>query len=219
MQTISPKRFLPEEMVTIPLYRFTKQIMRAFCFLILLSIISIAHAQEYRGTILGQVTDPKGALVPHAAITATGPQQTYSAKSGTNGNYTIPFVQPGTYTVSAEAPGFKKIVQRNVFIDVSSKINVNFTLELGSVSETVSVEASQNGLSTADASGGTVMDPEKVENLPLNGRQVYMLLALTPGVKFTQTQLEPVATPAHAGGTSRMLIPSAACLAAITNSC
>jgi hypothetical protein len=145
------------------------------------------EAQEYRGTILGQVVDPQGALVRQATITAVGPQQTYTAKTSANGNYILPFIQPGTYTVTAEAAGFEKEIQTNVIIDVSAKINLNFTLPVGSVLDTVTVHSSEVGLDTADASNGTVMDPEKVQTLPLNGRQAYMLLSLTPGVKFTTT--------------------------------
>ncbi|WP_263354258.1 TonB-dependent receptor [Acidicapsa acidisoli] len=164
----------------------------SFSFLTLFSLIVLltipaARAQEYRGTILGQVKDPRGAIISQAIITAVGPQQTYTARSLADGDYILPFVQPGTYVVSAEAPGFGKEVQRDVVIDVSSKINLNFALQVGSVAETVTVQADEVGMNTADASGGTVMDPEKVQNLPLNGRQAYMLLSLTPGVKFTTT--------------------------------
>lgn len=161
---------------------------RVFAILIFVLATSPAWAQEYRGTILGQVTDPQGALLSNAIITAVGPQQSYVVKSNERGSYIIPFVQPGTYSVSAVASGFKKEVQGNVVIDVSGKINLNFILQLGSISETVSVDANQVGLNTADASGGTIMDSEQIQNLPLNGRQIYMLLALTPGVRFTQTQ-------------------------------
>jgi hypothetical protein len=67
-----------------------------FFSLIFLATIPTARAQEYRGTILGQVRDPKGSMVPKATITAVGPQQTYTAKSSANGDYILPFVQPGT---------------------------------------------------------------------------------------------------------------------------
>jgi hypothetical protein len=158
-----------------------------YSMLFLFSFISVLDAQEYRGSISGRVTDPSKAMISQALITATGPQQTYTAKTDRGGDYTIPFVQPGTYTVTAEAPGFTRSALDDVIIDVAGKVNLPFTLKLGSVAETVSVEADQVGLNIADASGGTVMDPEKIQNLPLNGRQVYQLLALTPGVKFTTT--------------------------------
>jgi len=163
------------------------QLFSLFLFLFLLVNLLKLPAQEYRGTILGQVADSSGAVIQHATITAIGPQQTYTATSSANGDYILPFIQPGSYVVTAAAPGFRKEIEQDVVIDVSGKINLNFTLQLGSTAETVTVQANDVGLNTADASGGTVMDPEKVQNLPLNGRQVYMLLSLTPGVKFTTT--------------------------------
>jgi hypothetical protein len=160
------------------------------CLLMVLSTLS-GKAQEYRGTISGQITDQTGAVIPKATITAVGPQQTYHATAEANGQYTIPYVQLGVYSVVAEAPGFGKVTQNDIHVDVASKINLNFSLQVGNTSEIVTVSGSAVGLNTEDASGGTVMDPEKVQNLPLNGRQVYMLLSLTPGVKFTSTQFGP----------------------------
>jgi Carboxypeptidase regulatory-like domain/TonB-dependent Receptor Plug Domain len=146
-----------------------------------------ASAQEYRGTILGQVTDSSGAILSQATVVARSAEQTYSARTSAAGDYILPFVQPGTYSISAQAPGFHEEVQQGVVIDVSAKVNLNFSLQVWSTAETVTVQASQVGMETADASGGTVMDPEKVQNLPLNGRQVYMLMSLTPGLRFTTT--------------------------------
>ncbi len=146
------------------------------------------HGQEYRGSITGQVTDPGGDVVPNATVTVTNPEQNYSGRTDSKGSFYIPYVQPGTYKVKAAAPGFKTVVHEGVVIDISAKASQTFSLPIGAVNETVSVNENTLQLSTADASGGTVMDPEKVQNLPLNGRQVYMLLSLTPGVRFTQTQ-------------------------------
>ena len=161
----------------------------SFTLLCVLSLLpGISWAQEYRGTITGQVTDPSGNVIPNAAIHVASQEQTYNGRTDSKGSFYIPFVQPGTYKISAEAPGFKTVVHDGVVIDVSAKISQAFSLPVGQVDQMVSVDSDALQLSTADASGGTVMDPEKVQNLPLNGRQVYMLLALTPGVKFTQTQ-------------------------------
>ena len=76
-------------------------------------------------------------------------------------------------------------VQSNIRIDVAAKIELRFTLKVGSTAESITVSDNAVGLNLADASGGTVMDPEKIQNLPMNGRQVYMMLQLTPGTKFT----------------------------------
>jgi hypothetical protein len=74
-------------------------------------------------------------------------------------------------------------------IDINTKIDLNVALQVGAATETVTVQGGAGvTLNTDDASGGTIMDPDKVQQLPLNGRQAYMLLSLTPGAQFTQTQ-------------------------------
>ena len=155
----------------------------ACCILALISPALVSRAQEFRGTISGQVTDTNGAVVINATVVATGPQQTYRTSTSAKGDFTIPFVQPGVYTMSVEAPGFKKTEQQGLNVDVSAKLNLIFVLDVGAVSETVSISAQAAAVNTTDASGGTVIDPEQVQSLPLNGRQMYSLLTLTPGVK------------------------------------
>jgi hypothetical protein len=165
---------------------------KRICLLAILVLTgSSLRAQEYRGTIVGQVTDPSGAVLPKASVTIVGPQQTYRTITGADGQYTIPFVQLGVYTVTIEASGFQKETEGGIHVDVASRINLNFKMQVGGANETVEVSSDAAALDTQDASGGTVMDPEKVQNLPLNGRQVYTMLALTPGVKFTTTQFGP----------------------------
>jgi hypothetical protein len=141
------------------------------------------HAQEYRGVITGQVTDVQGGSISGASVVAVGPQQTYTATTTSKGDFTIPLIQPGEYTVTVEAPGFKKNSRKGVIVDVSAKLNLTFALAVGSVTETITVSADQAAVNTADASGGTLIDPEQVQSLPMNGREVYSLLTLTPGVK------------------------------------
>jgi hypothetical protein len=157
------------------------------CFVVLV-LLTPAWGQEFRGSIAGTITDPTGAIVPGTIVTATGPQQTYTATTGNNGQFLIPFVQPATYSVKIMHQGFKTEERTNVIIDISTKINLNVVLQVGTNTETVTVSSQLSSLlSTEDASGGTIMDPEKVQQLPLNGRQAYMLLSLTPGVQFTTT--------------------------------
>jgi hypothetical protein len=175
--------------IAVALQRKTSPSIYKVNLILLLFFMSVSvSAQDFRGVLYGQVKDSSGALIFNATVTAQGPSQTYTGASGRNGAFTIPFVQPGRYNVSVEAQGFKTEVQNNVFVDISQKSNLNFVLRVGASSETVTVQADIVGLNAGDASGGTVIDPEKVQNLPLNGRQVYMLLALTPGVKFTTTE-------------------------------
>ena len=113
-------------------------------------------AQEFRGLIIGRISDSSGAVIPNASITAKGPQQTYTTKSNGVGDFNIPFVQPGTYDVTAEAVGFKRELKRGVIIDVSQKVNLDFVLQVGSTAEQVTVNADAVTVNTADASGGTV---------------------------------------------------------------
>jgi len=94
-------------------------------------------AQEYRGYILGQVKDQAGAVIRSAKVAAKGAQQTYTATTNASGDYSIPFVQPGTYQVTAEAPGFKKSVKKDVIVTVAQKINVDFSMQVGATTESV----------------------------------------------------------------------------------
>jgi hypothetical protein len=172
-------------------FTFLLNIMRmtgVFLLVLAFAVLS-SHAQEFRGTIQGKITDASGGVVQNAAITATGPAQTYRGISAADGTFTIPFVQPATYNVSIGANGYKSELRPGILIDINSKVNLNVALQVGSTTETVTVVAGEGlTLNTEDASGGTIMDPEKVQQLPLNGRQAYMLLSLTPGAQFTQTQ-------------------------------
>jgi len=147
---------------------------------------AFAHAQEYRGTLSGTITDAAGYKIPNAEIEAKSQQQTYTAKSDAGGHFVIPFVQPSTYVVTIKASGFTSKIYNNVVLAVSGSVDLPTKLSAGA-SDTVSVSTEEFQLETQDASSGTVMDPEKVQNLPLNGRQVYQLMALTPGVRFTTT--------------------------------
>ncbi|MFN2974238.1 TonB-dependent receptor [Terriglobus aquaticus] len=146
------------------------------------------YAQEYRGTLSGTVTDPSGAAVPGASVTAKSGEQTYVVKTDGSGRFVIPYAQPNTYMISVTADGFATAQFPNVTLQVSGTVDVPVKLSVSAAANEVTVSTEQFNLATTDASGGTVIDPEKVQNLPLNGRQVYQLLQLTPGVVFTQTQ-------------------------------
>ncbi|MEZ2347890.1 carboxypeptidase regulatory-like domain-containing protein [Terriglobus sp. RCC_193] len=154
----------------------------------LLLLSAVAGAQEYRGTLSGTVTDSTGAIVPGANVEAKSPQQTYTVKSDASGRFVIPFAQPNTYTLTVTAQGFASNVHQNVLLQVSGTVDIPVKLGVASTANEVTVSTDQFLISTTDASAGTVIDPEKVQNLPLNGRQIYQLIQLTPGANFTQTQ-------------------------------
>src|SRR5215472_6709872 len=141
--------------------RKTQSLLLMSTILASLLCVTALRAQEFRGLITGQITDPSGAVVANATITALreGATQPYTAQSNNGGNFSIPYVQPGTYSVTVEAPGFKKAVRTSVALDVAGKVSLNFALEVGSVSETVTIQGEAALINTADASGGTVVDP------------------------------------------------------------
>ena len=106
-------------------------------------ILATAFAQESRATITGRVADASGAGVPNAKVTATNVQtnEVTSATTGGDGDYTIPFLKPGNYTVRVELAGFKAAVHENVELFVNDKKTVDFAMEVGNVQESVTVSA------------------------------------------------------------------------------
>ncbi len=159
-------------------------------FLFSSSSAMLLHAQEFRATLSGVVRDQSGAVVAKAEVKAVKKDsgQAYSTISNEQGFYTIPYLIPGVYQVEALAPGFRRSVHANVPLTVAEQQELDFKLELGSAMQEVVVTAAPEIVNTADASGGTTLGEQQVQNLPLNGRQVYMLMELTPGVMFLQTQ-------------------------------
>jgi hypothetical protein len=170
----------------------TIHVSRALVMLYLLSMICLrpSAGQEFRAVLTGQITDPAGSVIRNATVTAveTSTGTSYHNKTSDRGTYYIPYMLPGTYKVTVGAAGFKTFIQDNVLLKASETFGQNFKLEVGAVSERVEVTTAPPELETASASGGTVIDSRQLENVPLNGAQVYMLIGTTPGSQFTQTQ-------------------------------
>lgn len=143
-------------------------------------------SQEFRATITGRVTDPSGAAVPTAAVAVRNIETNESAATSTDdgGNYTVPFLRPGNYTVSVEASGFKKVSREGLTLNVGQTAAINITLEVGAVSDQVTVTAETPMLETAKADRGTVIDNLRVTELPLNARNPFMLSQLVAGVNY-----------------------------------
>ncbi|MGH9470485.1 MAG: carboxypeptidase regulatory-like domain-containing protein [Terriglobia bacterium] len=159
--------------------------MAMMLFAVCLASASISVAQEFRASIIGEVTDPSGAPVPGAVVTAFehSTNQTYTAKSNADGVYSIDFVQPGQCTVMVEAQGFTRKAYPDVTLEAGQKLNLNVTLSLGSVRQQVTVTASPGLLNTTNASSGGVVDQRKVENMPSTGHMVWDDLMFTQGVR------------------------------------
>jgi Carboxypeptidase regulatory-like domain len=160
---------------------------------LLLTAVFSSSAQDFRATLTGLVTDPSGATVPGAKVTAVNSASgtSYKATTGAGGNYFIPYVLPGMYTVSVDAKGFKTSVQDKVLLQNSTTFNQNFKLTVGSIDQQVVVTTAPPLLETSTGSGGTVIDSREIQNVPLNGGQSYMLIGTTPGSQFTTTSFGP----------------------------
>lgn len=146
------------------------------------------YGQEYRATILGVVLDPARSPVPNATIRATKEDTNVSRETRSNdqGVYSIGGLEPGTYTVTVTADGFQTERRLGIVLLTADKLNLPFSLQLGQVAQEITVVGEQELIQTTTASRGLVFDPIKMQEIPLNGRQSYMLMRLSPGVMFTQ---------------------------------
>src|SRR5437867_2478010 len=152
---------------------------RLLCYTLLaLACISLsagsALGQEYRGTVLGRVTDSHGAAIAGATVTVTNEQTNVSSKAVTesDGGYNVPFLIPGTYQVTVDSQGFKKYVQSGITVAISQRATVNVEMQVGAVEQSVTITADAPLLDTTTGSLGQVVDRQKVEALPLNGRMI-----------------------------------------------
>ena len=153
-------------------------------------LLRSGFAQETRATLNGRVEDAEHAAVPRAKVTATnaasGVQSTI--ESGDDGNYTISFLLPGTYTVTVEASGFKTQTRTSIELHVGDKVTVDVPLTIGDTSETVTVSSSAPLLDEGSATRGGLVDQVKVTELPVVGRNPINLANLIPGVTFSGNQ-------------------------------
>jgi hypothetical protein len=150
---------------------------------VLLASLS-AWAQTSTSLIQGTITDASGAPVPNARVTATlaNTDTNYSTVANESGNYVIPDIRPGEYTITADAPAFKRTRRSGVVINVNQRARVDLALQVGDVQESVQVAADVTNVDTYTASINETVDSRRIADLPLNGRQALQLQALLPGV-------------------------------------
>ncbi|HEY4084675.1 MAG TPA: carboxypeptidase-like regulatory domain-containing protein [Bryobacteraceae bacterium] len=148
---------------------------------------AVVSAQSFQGSLRGRITDPKDAIVPIAKVTVIDEATSVSSATITNqqGEYSFPALKPSTYTLVVEAPGFKRLEKKTIVISTQSAVAQDGRLELGAVTETINVSAEADLLVTAEASTGTVIDRQKLEDLPLLGRDPFLLARLSEGVVWT----------------------------------
>ncbi|HWC00464.1 MAG TPA: carboxypeptidase-like regulatory domain-containing protein, partial [Bryobacteraceae bacterium] len=150
---------------------------------LLLLALPAAFAQS-TGTIGGIVTDPSGAFVPGANITATLLQQNVArtTQSNADGFYTFNAMPPGTYTLTVEKTGFQRLVRTDLSLTVNQNLRADLALQVGQTSETLTVNADVPLVDTRSATLSGLVDDRRVVDLPLNGRNVIALAATLPGI-------------------------------------
>jgi len=153
--------------------------------LVVTILASTLVAQETRSMIYGRVMDPQGAAVAGAVVTVTNVEMNVSTTLSTNatGYYEAALLLPGNYRVTVEMAGFKKFVRSGIVLPASTRTQIDITLELGAVTETVAVSAEAPLLETNAVSAGRVMDNRTLMDLPALGNNPMLLVMLTPGIQ------------------------------------
>jgi Carboxypeptidase regulatory-like domain/TonB dependent receptor len=149
---------------------------------LLLSASLSLYGQSTYGSISGSVYDPSGAAIAGAQVTLTSVSTGEKRTQPTNadGLYTFPNVSPGKYKLDVEKAGFKKTTRPEVAVDVQQGVRLDFTLAVGQVSESVEVTSETPLLQSETSSLGQVIEERKADELPLNGRNIYNLITLSP---------------------------------------
>lgn len=173
--TSSPVNLLPRRATGVAIFAF---------LLFTLHAPSVARAQADSSSLSGTVTDPSGAVVPNARVTArneaTGLQR--AAQTNGSGAYTITNLPSGSYTVRVEAQGFGAVEQKGTHLDPNIGSRFDASLKTGQSSTTITVEADANVLQTESAAVGQLVTTEQVKTIQLNGRNPIYLSQLEPGV-------------------------------------
>ena len=163
----------------------------------ILCVAAYAPCQQTRATLTGLVTDPTGAIVPNAPVevinTETGAK--VAVKSNGQGSYTVPFLEPGIYSISLQMAGFKAYLHTGVELQVEATVTENIVLQIGNVNQSVVVTAATPLIDTANADTGQSLTPEEVQDLPNNGNSAFSLerdeYGVIPVGKYATIQLTP----------------------------
>ncbi len=176
--------------VGIPIRAKTRK--RAFALLASFWMASILSAQSYQGGVRGAVTDPQGAAIPNAKITLTNTSTGVARSTLTtaSGTYVFSDIDPANYSVSAESPSFKRYEQKGVIVGTQEFVTVDVQLQVGEVSQSVTVNEETPLVENSNASQGQVIDRQQLVDLPNLGRNPFMMSKVAQNVM-------PVGDPAY----------------------
>jgi outer membrane receptor protein involved in Fe transport len=179
---------------------------RFVCVVLALAAASLnASAQDFRGGITGRIVDSQNARMPGVTVTVTNVETNVASTTVTNGegDYSVLFLNPGTYTVVAELSGFKKVSRPGIEVRIGEKIDVNLTLDVGRMEETVSVTAETPLLATTSGSAGQTISEQTIAMMPLSDGNPFTLARLAPGMAYIGDL--KFSRPFDNGGTSDMV--------------
>jgi len=174
---------------------------------LIFSCACLLPAQETRGSIVGTVTDPQGAVIPGAtvAVTNLAMNTTVRLTTSAGGYYEALLLLPGRYSVSVEAPGFRRAVRSGLTLGLGEQLRVDISLELGPVTETVTVTGEASILDTSTVTTGRVITNKEIMDLPVLANNTIMLTRYTPGVQVPGTTQWLV--QGQVGGGSQYYVP------------
>lgn len=157
---------------------------------VLLSVsIGPLAGQSYQGGVRGLITDTQGGVIPHARVSLTDQATSVRRVSQTNeiGQYVFAAVEPATYTLSVASAGFESVARKGISVGAQQFLTVDFKLSVGSVPQAVEVTAEAPPIDRADAANNAVLDTRKIEDLPVPGRNPYVMAKLESNVIATGT--------------------------------
>ncbi|MEO6392237.1 MAG: carboxypeptidase regulatory-like domain-containing protein [Pyrinomonadaceae bacterium] len=177
-------------------------IFAALAFLMALPLM--ANAQITTATITGTISDPTGAQVPAASVTARSVDTglTRTSVTGEDGTYRLEFLPVGNYTIEVTAvSGFKKALRSGIVLQINDTARVDIALEVGDVNENITISDEASAINTSSAEIGRTIQSAEIANLPLVERNVFTLLDLTPGVQSNNNGVATAST-----GTSSFIL-------------
>ena len=157
----------------------------ALVSLLISALSGVVPAQTYQGRVLGSVTDEQGGAVKGAKVVITNVETGASRTVETtdSGDYVVPNLAPGLYSVVAEAPGFKKVERTQVRVEVAADVRIDLPLTAGNITESVTVTLEAPSIETTNTTLGGTFSNKSINDLPLNGRDFQNLVVLRPGVQ------------------------------------
>ena len=180
---------------------------RVMLFAILLGLSALpAFGQIDRGAIAGRILDASGAVVPSATVTITNKATgvAVSTSVDADGEYQVLTLIPGTYSVKVSAAGFESVLRDDIHLHVQDHLSIDFALKVGSVNSEIVVTARESMLETQTADLGSVVNEQRINDLPLNGRRYADLALLEPGVAKFYAPANPAPDRFSANGNSEL---------------